>query len=218
MSHSHGIPVLVDGAQAVPHMKVDVQDLDCDFYVFSGHKVYAPAGIGVLYGKAALLESMPPFQSGGDLIQSVRFEATTYAEIPQKFEAGTPNLEGAAGLGAAIDYVSSMGIEAIEEQERDLLAYAQESLSRVQGLRILGNPADTTSILTLVVDGIHPHDLATLLDRENIAVRAGHLCSQPLMDFFDVPAATRVSLAIYNTREDIDLLVGGVLKAREMFG
>ena len=217
MSHRRGIPVLVDGAQALPHVKVDVKDLDCDFYAFSGHKLYAPTGIGVLYGKAALLESMPPFQGGGDMIQSVSFETTTYAGIPQKFEAGTPNTEGAVGLGAATDYVSAIGIEAIEEHERDLLAYAQGSLSEVGGLRILGSPREARSVLAFVVDGIHPHDLATILDRENIAVRAGHLCAQPLMDFFDIPAATRVSLAIYNTREDIDLLVAGVKKAREMF-
>ena len=217
MAHHRGIPVLVDGAQALPHLKIDVKELDCDFYVFSGHKLYGPTGIGVLYGKAALLESMPPFQVGGDMIQSVRFETTTYAEIPQKFEAGTPNIEGAVGLGAAIDHVSTLGIEAIEEQERGLLAYARKSLSDVPGLRVLGNTPETTSILTFVVDGVHPHDLATLLDGENIAVRAGHLCSQPLMDFFDIPAATRASLAIYNTKEDIDLLVAGVKKAQEMF-
>ena len=217
MAHHRGIPVLVDGAQALPHLKIDVKELDCDFYVFSGHKLYGPTGIGVLYGKATLLESMPPFQVGGDMIQSVRFETTTYAEIPQKFEAGTPNIEGAVGLGAAIDHVSALGIEAIEEQERDLLVYARESLSDVPGLRILGNAPEATSILTFVVNGIHPHDLATLLDGENIAVRAGHLCSQPLMDFFDIPAATRASLAIYNTKEDIDLLVAGVKKAQEIF-
>jgi len=217
MSHAHGIPVLVDGAQAAPHMKLDVKDLDCDFYAFSGHKVYGPTGIGVLYGKAALLDAMPPFQGGGDMISSVTFEKTIYNILPYKFEAGTPNIAGVIGLGAALDYVTRTGMERIAAYEHDLMQYGAEALSRIPGLRLVGTAREKAGVLSFVLDGIHPHDAGTILDQEGIAVRTGHHCAQPVMDRFGIPATTRASLAVYNTREEIDVLAAGIQKVKEMF-
>ncbi len=216
LAHERGVPVLVDGCQAVPHMKVDVQDLDCDFYVFSGHKLYGPSGIGALYGKAEHLETMPPYQGGGEMITSVTFEKTEYNVIPFKFEAGTPNIAGAIGLGAAVDYVSRVGLEPIAAHEAALLAYATERLSEIEGLRLVGTAKEKATILSFVLDGIHPHDVGTVLDRDGIAVRAGHHCAQPTMDRFGVPATVRASLAMYNTVEDVDTLVASIRKAKEL--
>ncbi|HWB98984.1 MAG TPA: cysteine desulfurase [Bryobacteraceae bacterium] len=218
LAHRRGAPVLVDGAQAAPHMKVDVQALDCDFYTFSGHKVFGPTGIGVLYGKAALLESMNPYQGGGDMIRTVSFERTTYNVIPYKFEAGTPDIAGGIGLGAAIDYVSGIGMEKIAAYEHDLLAYGTGQLERIPGVRIIGTARDKASVLSFVLEGVHPHDIGTILDREGIAVRTGHHCAQPVMDRFGIPATTRASLAFYNTFEEIDELVRGIGKVKEIFG
>jgi len=217
LAHERGVPVLVDGCQAIPHMAVDVQDLDCDFYVFSGHKVYGPSGIGALYAKAALLEAMPPYQGGGDMISTVTFEKTEYNAIPHKFEAGTPNIAGAIGLGAAIDYVSGLGFDHIRAHERDLMKYATKQLSQTNALRLFGTAKDKASILSFTIDGVHPHDIGTILDHEGIAIRAGHHCAQPLMDRFGVAATARASLGLYNTREDVDALVAGVRKAVEFF-
>lgn len=218
LAHRRGVPVLVDGAQAVPHMKVDVQALDCDFYTFSGHKLFGPTGIGVLYGKAALLEKMSPYQGGGDMIRTVTFKKTTYNTIPYKFEAGTPDIAGGIGLGAAIDYVNRIGIENIAAYEHELLAYGTEQLERIPGLRIIGTAKDKASVLSFVLEGVHPHDIGTILDREGIAVRTGHHCAQPVMDRFSIPATTRASLAFYNTFEEIDELVRGISKVKEIFG
>ena len=217
LSHRQGVPVLIDGAQAAPQAAIDVQELDCDFYVLSGHKLYAPTGIGVLYGKAALLEAMPPYQGGGDMISSVTFEKTTYNALPYKFEAGTPNIEGTIGLGAAIDYVNSVGLDKIAAHEEDLLAYGTEKLSRIDGLRLIGTAKHKAAVLSFVLDGIHPHDAGTILDRQGIAVRTGHHCAQPVMERFGIAATTRASLAFYNTREEIDALVAGIQKVQEMF-
>jgi len=217
LAHQHHVPVLVDGAQAVPHMKVNVQELDCDFYVFSGHKLYGPTGIGVLYGRDNLLEEMPPYQGGGDMISSVTFEKTTYNALPYKFEAGTPNIEGVVGLAAAIDYVSGIGLDSIAAYEAELLEYATRQLSQVDGLRIVGTAKEKAAVLSFVLDGVHPHDVGTVLDREGIAVRTGHHCAQPVMDRFGIPATTRASIAFYNTHEDIDLLVRGIEKVKGMF-
>lgn len=216
-AHSQGVPVLIDGAQAAPHMPVDVQKLDCDFYTFSGHKLYGPTGIGVLYGKASLLEEMPPYQGGGDMISSVTFEKTTYNTLPYKFEAGTPHIAGAVGLSAAIDYVSEVGLENIAAYEAELLAYATERLSHIRGLRIIGNAKHKAAVISFVLDGVHPHDVGTVLDREGIAVRTGHHCAQPVMERFGIPATTRASFALYNTREEIDRLVRAIEKVKEMF-
>ncbi len=216
-AHAKGVPVLVDGAQAVPHLAVDVQDLDADFYAFSGHKLSGPTGIGVLYGKLALLEAMPPWQGGGSMIRSVTWEKTSYMPSPGKFEAGTPAIAAAIGLGEALDYVSALGLDRIAAHEQELLAYATGRLGTIPGLRILGTARHKASVLSLVVDGIHPHDLGSLLDGEGIVVRAGHHCAQPVMARFGVPATTRVSLAYFNTREEVDLLVTAVLKAIELF-
>jgi cysteine desulfurase/selenocysteine lyase len=218
IAHRRGIPVLIDGAQGAPHLPVDVQALDCDFYTFSGHKLYGPTGIGVLYGKAALLEAMPPYQGGGDMIRSVTFEKTTYNDIPYRFEAGTPNISAAIGLGAAIDYVVRTGREAIEDYEAELLSYVTERVSAIPGVRIIGTAKEKAGVLSFVIDGIHPHDAGTILDLEGIAVRTGHHCAQPVMERFGVPATTRVSLAFYNTREEIDVLVKGIEKAKEILG
>lgn len=218
MAHGRGIPVLIDGAQAAPHQPVDVRALDCDFYTFSGHKLYGPTGIGVLYGKAERLEPMPPYQGGGEMIRSVTFEKTIYNNIPYKFEAGTPNIAGAIGLGAAIDYVHQIGMDTIAAYERQLVGYASEALSRVPGLRMIGTAKEKASILSFVLDGTHPHDVGTILDREGIAVRTGHHCAQPVMERFGVPATVRVSLALYNTAEEIDALVMGLEKVVEVFG
>ncbi|MGH9326963.1 MAG: SufS family cysteine desulfurase [Terriglobia bacterium] len=217
MSHARGIPVLLDGAQAAPHMKVDVRELDCDFYAFSGHKVFGPTGIGVLYGKAALLEAMPPFHGGGDMIRSVTFEKTTYNSLPYKFEGGTPHIAGAIGLGAAIDYVMEIGMDRIAAYERELLEYATQVLGNISGLRLVGTAKEKAGVLSFLLEGIHPHDVGTILDQEGIAVRTGHHCAQPVMERFGIPATTRASLAFYNTREEIDALGAGILKVKEMF-
>lgn len=215
--HQHGIPVLVDGAQAAPHMRVDVEDLDCDFYAFSGHKMLGPTGIGVLYGKAALLEAMPPFHGGGDMIRSVTFEKTEYNSLPYKFEAGTPNIAGVIGLGAAIDYLSGSGMDRISAHESDLLKYGTEALSEVPGLRVIGTAREKAGVISFVLEGIHPHDVGTILDQEGIAVRTGHHCAQPVMERFGVPATTRASFALYNTRQEIDTLADGIRKVKEIF-
>ncbi|HMD98706.1 MAG TPA: cysteine desulfurase [Terriglobia bacterium] len=216
-AHRRNIPALIDGAQAAPHMKLDVRDLDCDFYAFSSHKVFGPTGIGVLYGKAALLEAMPPYQGGGDMISSVTFEKTLYNGIPYKFEAGTPNIAGAIGLGAAIDYMTRLDLDAAAAYEHELLRYATEKLSEVPEVRIIGTAKEKTGAISFVLNGIHPHDVGTVLDQEGIAVRTGHHCAQPLMDRFQVPATVRASLAFYNTREEIDALVAGIQKVKEIF-
>jgi cysteine desulfurase / selenocysteine lyase len=217
MAHSRNVPVLVDGAQAVPHLKVDVQALDCDFYAFSGHKVYGPTGIGVLYGKAALLEAMPPYQGGGDMIASVSFEKTIYNKLPYKFEAGTPDIAGVIGLGAALEYVNGLGIENIGAYENDVMAYATAAVSAVPGVRLIGTAREKASVLSFVLDNVHPHDIGTILDREGIAIRTGHHCSQPVMKRFGVAATARASFALYNTKEEADALVRGIEKVREVF-
>jgi cysteine desulfurase/selenocysteine lyase len=217
LAHSRNVPVLVDGAQAVPHMKVDVQALDCDFYTFSGHKVYAPTGIGVLYGKTVLLESMPPYQGGGDMISSVTFDKTTYNKLPYKFEAGTPDIAGVIGLGSALKYVNGVGIENIGAHEQDLLEYATAKVSAIPGVRLIGTAKEKAAVVSFVIEGIHPHDIGTILDQEGIAIRTGHHCSQPIMDRFGIPATARASFAIYNTRSEIDALVNGIKKVKEVF-
>jgi cysteine desulfurase/selenocysteine lyase len=217
-AHARGIPVLVDGAQGVPHLPVDVQALGCDFYAFSGHKMFGPSGIGVLYGRAELLEGMPPYQGGGSMILSVTFEKTTYNKIPYRFEAGTPNIAGTIALGATVDYLSAIGMETIAAHEAELLRYATDALSAIPGLRIVGTAREKAGLVSFVVDGVHPHDLGTVLDYEGIAIRTGHHCAQPVMDRFDVPATARASLGLYNNRADIDALVAGVRKAKEMLG
>jgi len=216
-AHRWNVPVLIDGAQAVPHMKVDVRNLDCDFYVFSAHKVFGPTGIGVLYGRERLLEDMPPWQGGGDMIRSVTFEKTTYNELPYKFEAGTPDIAGVIGLGAAIDYLDQIGMDAVAAHEHDLLQYGTEALESISGLRLIGTAREKAGVLSFVLDGVHPHDAGTILDREGVAVRTGHHCAQPVMDRFGVSSTTRASLAFYNTREDIDALVAGIHKVKEVF-
>jgi cysteine desulfurase / selenocysteine lyase len=218
LAHSRNVPVLVDGAQAVPHMKVDVQALDCDFYTFSGHKVYGPTGIGALYGKAALLNVMPPYQGGGDMISSVTFAKTTYNKLPYKFEAGTPDIAGVIGLGAAIQYVNEIGIDKIGAHEHHLLAYATEAVSAIPGVHLVGTAKEKAGVLSFVLDGVHPHDIGTILDQEGIAIRTGHHCSQPVMDRFSVPATARASFAVYNTRDEVDALVRGIRKVQEVFG
>ncbi|MEO5374703.1 MAG: cysteine desulfurase [Alphaproteobacteria bacterium] len=217
-AHAVGAVVLVDGCQAVPHMKVDVRDLDCDFYVFSGHKLYGPTGIGVLYGREDLLKTMPPYQGGGDMIASVTFEKSTWAAPPARFEAGTPAIAQAVGLGAAIDYVESIGLDRIGAHERDLLQYATQRLSAVEGLRIIGTTPGKASVISFVLAGVHPHDIATILDRSGVAVRAGHHCAQPLMQRFGVPATARASFALYNTRAEVDALGQALDTVREIFG
>ena len=217
MARARGIPVLIDGSQAVYHMPVDVQALGCDFYVCTGHKLYGPTGIGVLYGREALLEQMPPYQGGGDMIRSVTFEKTTYADLPHKFEAGTPHIAGAVGLGAAVDYIQSIGFEALQEHESDLLAYGTAALAEVKGLRIIGTAASKASILAFVMKGAHPHDVGTIVDTEGVALRTGHHCTQPVMDRFGVPATARASVAMYNTREELDALVRALQRVREVF-
>jgi cysteine desulfurase/selenocysteine lyase len=217
LAHRHGVPVLLDGAQAVPHLPVDVQALDCDFYAFSAHKLYGPSGVGVLYGKTALLDAMPPYQGGGEMISAVTFEKTFYKGLPGKFEAGTPNITGVVGLGAAIDYVTGVGLDAIGPYEHELLLYATERLRTIPQIRIVGTAAEKASVISFVIEGIHPHDVGTILDREGIAVRAGHHCAQPVMQRFQIPATTRASFAFYNTRAEIDALVSGIRKVREVF-
>jgi cysteine desulfurase/selenocysteine lyase len=217
-AHAAGVPVLVDGAQAAPHTPIDVRDLDADFYAISGHKMFGPTGIGVLYGKAALLDAMPPYQGGGEMIRSVRFEKTTYAPLPAKFEAGTPHIAGAIGLGAAVDYLRHLSWDWIQDHEHDLLGYATESLAAVGGVRIVGTAKHKASVVSFVMEGVHAHDIGTILDQEGIAIRTGHHCTQPVMERLGVPATARASLAFYNTRDEVDALVRGVLKVREVFG
>ena len=216
-AHKYGVPVLIDGAQSAPHMPVDVQDLDCDFYAFSGHKMFAPTGSGVVYGKAALLEKMNPFQGGGDMIKSVTFEKTTYADLPNKFEAGTPAIASQIGLGAAIDYLNIIDREKAAAHEHELLRYATERLSAIEGVRIIGTAREKTSVLSFVIDDIHPHDIGTILDQEGIAVRAGHHCAQPVMQRFNIPATARASFAFYNTKEEVDVLARTIEKVIEIF-
>ncbi|MBV8517513.1 MAG: cysteine desulfurase [Acidobacteria bacterium] len=216
-AHANGSLVLVDGAQGVPHLTVDLQALDCDFYAFSGHKVYGPTGIGVLYGKQELLEAMPPWQGGGDMILSVSFEKTTYNALPYKFEAGTPNIAGAIGLAAALQYVASIGLDAIAAYEHELLVYAAARLQEIEGLRLIGTARGKAAVISFVLEGVHPHDIGTVLDQEGIAVRTGHHCAQPLMMRFNVPATGRASFGLYNTREEADALVAGLHKVIEVF-
>jgi cysteine desulfurase/selenocysteine lyase len=216
-AHERGIPVLVDGAQAVPHSAVDVQALDADFYAFSGHKMFAPTGIGILYGKEALLDAMPPYQGGGDMILEVRFDGTTYNALPYKFEAGTPNISGAVGLGASIDYLNSVGIEEIASHESELLAYMTTQLERVDGIRLIGTARHKASVQSFLLGDIHPHDIGTILDHQGVAIRTGHHCAMPVMDFFGVPGTARASLALYNNVEDIDRLIVALKKTVEIF-
>jgi cysteine desulfurase/selenocysteine lyase len=216
-AHARGVPVLVDGSQAASHMPVDVQALDCDFYVATGHKLYGPTGIGFLYGKTSFLDAMPPYMGGGDMISSVTFERSTWNTLPHKFEAGTPHIEGAIVLGVALDYIRSIGLPAIAEHEADLLRYGTEALSAIEGVRLIGTARSKASILSFVLEGAHPHDIGTIVDREGVAVRTGHHCAQPVMERFGVPATVRASLAMYNTREDIDVLVRALARVREVF-
>jgi cysteine desulfurase / selenocysteine lyase len=217
LAHERGIPVLVDGAQAAPHLTVDVQDLDCDFYVFSGHKVFAPTGIGVLYGREALLEGMPPYQGGGDMIATVSLQRSTWAPLPAKFEAGTPMIAQAAGLGAALTYVEAVGWGSIGAWEAELLAYATERIAEIEGVRIIGTAEHKASVLGFVMDDVHPHDIGTILDNDGIAIRAGHHCAQPVMERFGVPATARASFAFYNTLEEVDALIAGLHTVKKMF-
>ena len=217
LAHAKGIPVLVDGAQAAPHLEVDVQALDCDFYAISGHKIYGPTGVGVLYGKARLLDAMPPYQGGGDMISSVTFEKTTYNVLPYKFEAGTPNIAGGIGLKAAIDYVHGIGLSEIRRYEEGLLTLATEKVGAIPGVRLIGTAREKAAVLSFTVEGVHPHDVGTVLDRQGVAVRTGHHCAQPVMDFFKVPATARASFAFYNTPEEVDALVAGLHEVKRMF-
>ena len=218
LSHQRDIPVLIDGAQAIPHINVDVQDLDCDFYVFSGHKLYAPTGIGALYAKMERLEAMAPYQGGGDMIRQVSFEKTVYNTVPYKFEAGTPNIAGTIGLGAAIDYVNVIGIDAIAEHENNLLQYAVEKTAQIEAFNPIGTAANKGAILSFTLKGIHPHDIGTMMDHQGIAVRAGHHCAMPVMEFYKVPATARASFAMYNTFDEVDAFVTGIENLIEMFG
>ncbi len=211
------IPVLVDGAQGVPHMNIDVQDLDCDFYAFSGHKMFAPTGVGVLYGRESLLEEMPPYQGGGDMILEVSFNGTTYNELPYKFEAGTPNISGVIGLGAAVDYLQAIGMSNIASYEHDLLLYLTKQLQNIDGIRLIGTAENKASVQSFMLDDIHPHDLGTILDHQGIAIRTGHHCAMPVMDYFGVPGTARASLAIYNNTADVDRLAAGLVKAKQIF-
>jgi cysteine desulfurase/selenocysteine lyase len=218
LAHERGIPVLVDGAQAAPHLSVDVQDLDCDFYVFSGHKVFGPTGIGVLYGRETLLERMPPYQGGGDMIATVSLQRSTWAPVPAKFEAGTPMIAQVAGLGAALKYVDAVGLGSIGAWEGELLAYATERIAEIDGVRIIGTAEHKASVLGFVMDDVHPHDIGTILDNDGIAIRAGHHCAQPVMERFGVPATARASFAFYNTLEEVDALIAGLGTVKKMFG
>ncbi len=217
LAHAKGVPVLIDGAQAVAHQKVDVRALGCDFYAFSGHKIFGPTGIGVLYGRADLLEAMPPWQGGGDMIASVTFEKTTYNVIPYKFEAGTPHIAGVIGLGAAIDYVQRVGLDRIAAWEASLLAHGTPLLESIPGVRLVGTAPDKAGVLSFVLDGVHAHDVGTILDQEGIAIRTGHHCAQPVMDRFGIPATARASIAFYNTHEELDALAAGLRKVAEVF-
>jgi cysteine desulfurase/selenocysteine lyase len=217
LAHARGVPVLVDGAQAAPHLKIDVQELGADFYTVSGHKMFGPTGIGVLYGKTEWLETMPPYQGGGDMIKSVTFAETTYADLPARFEAGTPHIAGAIGLGAAIDYLGSLDWAAVAAHERDLLSYATARLRDIPGVQLVGTAAHKASVVSFVVGGVHAHDVGTIVDQEGVAIRTGHHCTQPVMDFFGIPATARASFAFYNTRADVDALVAALGKVRKVF-
>jgi cysteine desulfurase/selenocysteine lyase len=216
LAHQKGALGLLDGAQAVPHIKVDVQDLDCDFYAFSGHKMFGPTGVGILYGKSEYLNDMPPYQGGGDMIKEVTFEKTTYNCLPHKFEAGTPNIVGGIGLGVAVDYMQEVGIDLMHKREEELLTYATEKILKVEGVRIIGEAEHKASVLSFVVEGLHPFDVGTLLDQLGIAVRTGHHCTQPLMDIFKIPGTIRASFAFYNTKEEVDQLISGLERALSM--
>lgn len=218
ISHEHGIPVVLDGAQAVSHSKIDVQDLDCDFYVFSGHKMFAPTGIGVLYGKTKYMNELPPYQGGGDMIRTVTFDKTTFEDLPNKFEAGTPNIVGGIGLGVAIKYLNSFDHNDIANHENELLQYATDSLREIEGLKIIGQADKKTSVVAFIIDGIHPYDIGTIIDTDGIAIRTGHHCTQPIMKRYNVPATSRASFALYNTKEEVDKLVKGLLKVKKLFG
>jgi cysteine desulfurase/selenocysteine lyase len=218
MAHEKNIPVLIDGAQAVPHVKVDVQDLDCDFYAYSAHKMFGPTGVGILYGKKKWLEQMPPYQGGGDMIKSVTFEKTIYNDLPYKFEAGTPNIGGGIGLGAAIDYLNELNMESIRQFEHELLVYATERILTVPGVRIIGTAKEKAGVLSFVMEGIHPHDIGTILDVEGVAIRTGHHCAQPVMKRFGVPATARASFAFYNTKEEVDAFIKALYKVQEVLG
>jgi cysteine desulfurase/selenocysteine lyase len=217
LAHAHNARVLIDGAQSVPHSAIDVQALDCDFFAFSGHKLFGPTGTGVLYGKRALLEAMPPWQGGGDMIRTVTFEKTTWNDLPYKFEAGTPHIAGMIGLGAAIDYVSAIGMDTISQYEAGLLEYATAAASTIKGLRIIGTAKQKASILSFVLDGIHPHDLGTILDHHGVAIRTGHHCAMPVMDRYAIPATARASFAMYNTRQEVDKFIQAVEAAQKVF-
>tara|TARA_B100000579_G_scaffold56058_1_gene39849 strand:+ start:3418 stop:4620 length:1203 start_codon:yes stop_codon:yes gene_type:complete len=216
-AHNNNIRIMIDGAQAVQHMKVNVSDLDVDFYCFSGHKMYGPTGIGVLYGKKEILDEMEPYQGGGDMIKSVTFEKTIYNDVPHIFEAGTPNIVGAIGLGKAIDFIEKTTLEKIEEHEMNLLNYATKKIGEIEGVKIIGTSNQKASVISFVIEGIHPHDIGTIMDNLGIAIRAGHHCTQPVMDFYDIPATARASFAIYNTEEDVDKLIEGIQKTKEVF-
>jgi cysteine desulfurase/selenocysteine lyase len=216
-AHNREIPVLLDGAQAVPHIPIDVQSLDCDFYTFSGHKMFGPTGIGILYGKEAYLEQMPPYQGGGDMILEVKFDGTTYNDLPYKFEAGTPNISGAVGLGAATEYLQSLNMDRVAEYENELLAYLIEQLQAVKGIRLIGTAEQKASVQSFLLDDIHPHDIGTILDHQGVAVRTGHHCAMPVMDFYGIAGTVRASLALYNNKQDVDALVDGLGKAKEIF-
>jgi cysteine desulfurase/selenocysteine lyase len=218
LAHDRRIPVLIDGAQAAPHVEIDVQALDCEFYVFSSHKMYGPTGIGVVYGKRELLDAMPPYQGGGDMIASVTFEKTIYNTLPHKFEAGTPNVAGVVGFGAAIDYVQSVGLPAIGAHEHELIKYAEEKLLGVDGVRLIGTAREKAGSVSFVLEDIHPHDVGTILDQEGVAVRTGHHCTQPVMEFFEIPATSRASFGMYNTKPEIDALIAAIYKVKEVFG
>ncbi|MCP5041786.1 MAG: cysteine desulfurase [bacterium] len=217
-AHAQGIPVLVDGAQAAPHMAVDVQDLDCDFYAISAHKVFGPSGVGILYGKLALLDAMPPYQGGGSMIHTVTFEKTTYAEVPARFEAGTPDIAGVIGFGTAVDYLSQIGMDAIEAWEKELLEYATQRLGEIPQVRLIGTAEHKASVLSFLIEGAHPHDIGSILDQDGVAVRAGHHCAQPVMERYGIPATARASLAFYNTKHDIDVLASAIHRVLEFFG
>ena len=216
LAHQKGALVLLDGAQAVPHIKVDVQALNCDFYAFSGHKIFGPTGVGVLYGKSEYLNDMPPYQGGGDMIKEVTFEKTTYNCLPHKFEAGTPNIVGGIGLGVAVDYMQEVGIDLIKKREEELLTYATEKILKLEGIRIIGEAENKAGVLSFVIEGLHPFDIGTLLDQLGVAVRTGHHCTQPLMSFFEIPGTIRASFAFYNTTEEIDKLISGLERALAM--
>ena len=217
IAHKHNIRILIDGAQAVQHIPIDVKEINADFYCFSGHKIYAPTGIGILYGKKKLLDEMPPYQGGGDMIKSVTFEKTIYNDVPNKFEAGTPNISGAIGLGTAIDYIQDIGIDNIAKHESDLLNYATEKIKEIKGVKIIGNAKDKASVLSFTMENIHPHDIGTIMDSHGVAIRAGNHCTQPVMDFYSIPATARASFAIYNDKTDVDKLISSVKKTMEVF-